>query len=234
MSEWAPKRFWTDVTVVPESEGYTVRLDTRPVHTPAKRALVVPKEPMAARIAEEWAAQEDRVDPRRMPWTRSANAAIDKVADQRDEVKRYLAGYADTDLLLYRADGPEGLIDRQRAGWDPILDWIATRFGVQLVQTEGIMPVSQSPDDLAKLAQAMDDMSDFQITGFHDLVTLTGSFSLALAAIEKRAEPARIWALSRIDEDWQIEQWGEDEEAKAVAAVKKAAFLHAVEFFDAA
>ena len=234
MSEWALKRFWTEVAVEAEAGGFTIRLDARPVRTPAKRALVVPTEVMADRIAEEWDAQTDAVDPKSMPWTRSANAAIDKVSVQRDEVKTYLGGYADTDLLLYRAEGPEGLIARQRAGWDPVLDWIATRYGVQLVQTEGVMPVSQAPEALAQLTQTMDNMSDFQITGFHDLVTLSGSFSLALATVEERHEPAAIWALSRIDEAWQIEQWGEDDEANEVAEIKKSAFLHAAEFFRAA
>lgn len=234
MSEWAPKRFWTDVTVVSEADGFAIRLDSRPVRTPAKAALVVPTETMAARIAAEWKAQTEVINPKLMPWTRSANAALDKVATQLDEVKAYLGGYADTDLLLYRAKGPEGLVTRQRENWDPILDWIATRFGVQLVQTEGVMPVAQAPEALSRLTAAMDQMSVFQITGFHELVTLSGSFSLALAAVEKQRDPEVIWALSCLDEAWQIEQWGEDEEAKEALGIKKAAFLHATEFFEAA
>lgn len=233
MSEWAPKRFWSSVEIEPESTGYAIRLDSRPVRTPAKAALVVPTEAMAARIAAEWDAQTDVIDPATMPWTRSANAALDKVAVQREEVKAHLSGYADTDLVLYRAAGPEALVARQREQWDPIIDWIATRFGVRLVQTEGVMPVSQSPEALSQLSGAMDAMNDFQITGFHDLVTLSGSFSLALAAIEKHRDPDAIWDLSCVDEGWQIEQWGEDDEAKAVAEIKKSAFLHAAEFFHA-
>ncbi|MEO0866013.1 MAG: ATP12 family chaperone protein, partial [Pseudomonadota bacterium] len=123
MSEWAAKRFWTDVSVVADENAFTIKLDDRPVRTPAKRALVVPTEAMARRIADEWQAQSEAIDPKSMPWTRSANAAIDKVALQRDEVKEYLAGYADTDLLLYRAESPDALVERQRVQWDPVLDW---------------------------------------------------------------------------------------------------------------
>ena len=234
MSEWAPKRFWTEVSVANEADGFVIQLDGRPVRTPAKRSLRVPTEAMAGRIADEWDAQTEKVDPQTMPWTRSANSAIDNVAQQRDAVTGFLADYADTDLLLYRAEGPEGLVLRQRQGWDPILDWIAGTYGVRLAMAEGIMPVSQDPGALQTLAAAMDDMSAFQITGFHDLVTLTGSFSLGLAVVGRQADLAEIWALSRIDEDWQIEQWGQDEEASEVAALKKKAFLHAADFFHTA
>ena len=206
MSEWAAKRFWTNVSITAVENAFSITLDDRPVRTPAKRALAVPTEAMARRIADEWQAQTDVIDPKSMPWTRSANAAIDKVAQQRDEVKEYLAGYADTDLLFYRAEGPDALIDRQKAQWDPVLDWIKSRYGAQFVQTSGIMPVSQSPDALRAVIAEMDAMSDFQITAFHDLVTLSGSFALGLYVVEAQRDPGTIWDLSCLDEAWQIEQ----------------------------
>lgn len=234
MSEWAAKRFWTDVSVETEGDGFSIKLDARPLRTPAKQALVVPTKPMARCIADEWHAQTEVIDPQSMPWTRSANAAIDKVALQRDEVKAHLAGYADTDLLFYRADGPDSLVERQAAQWNPVLDWISTRYGAKFVQTAGIMPVSQSSEALRAVTREMDAMSDFQITAFHDLVTLSGSFLLALCIVEEQREPDTIWELSRLDETWQAEQWGEDEEANEVAGIKKAAFLHATEFLRTA
>ncbi|MEM8802380.1 MAG: ATP12 family protein [Pseudomonadota bacterium] len=234
MSEWAAKRFWTDVSVVAEEGAFAIKLDDRPVRTPAKRTLAVPTEAMARHIADEWQAQAEVIDPKSMPWTRSANAAIDKVAQQRDEVMEYLAGYADTDLLFYRAESPDALVERQRVQWDPVLDWIAIRYGAKFVQTAGIMPVSQSSEALMAVTGEMETMSDFQITAFHDLVTLSGSFALGLCVVEGLRDPGAIWDLSRLDETWQIEQWGEDEEAREVAELKKAAFLHATDFFRAA
>lgn len=231
MSEWSMKRFWTEVTIEDQAGGFTVRLDGRAVKTPAKRALIVPSRSMAEHIAAEWDAQEGGVAPESMPWTRSANAAIDKVATERADVEAHLAGYAATDLLCYRAEGPETLIGRQHAAWDPVLDWLDQKFGARLKTTSGVMPVAQSKSDIARLAAAMRPMSDFQLTGFYDLVTLSGSFGLALAAANGFQPVAEIWAASRLDEDWQIEQWGEDEEAKEVAALKKCAFLHATEVY---
>ena len=233
MSEWAAKRFWKTVSVRGDADGFAVLLDDRPVRTPAKRQLVVPTEVIADQIAREWEAQTERIDPGAMPWTRSANAAIDKVATNRGEVEAHLAAYAETDLLCYRAESPASLAERQALAWDPLLDWIAERYGVQVAVTAGIMPVDQDKSGLARLARSMSPMSDFQLTGFHDLVTLSGSFCLALAAAENRLPAAELWRISRIDEDWQIEEWGEDEEAAEQEAAKQAAFLHATELFSA-
>ncbi len=234
MSEWALKRFWTAVTVEEIDDGFEVLLDGSKVKTPAKRDLRVPSSEMATEVAAEWEAQLDVVDPTSMPWTRSANAALDKVATQRAEVMQHLAGYAGTDLLSYRAAQPQGLVERQNARWDPILSWLETRCQVRLAVTSGVMPVMQDQAVLDRLAAEMTPMSDFQLTAFHDLVTLTGSFVLGLAAKEAAQAPEALWDLSRLDEDWQIEQWGEDDEASELAEIKRSAFLHAVNFYQAA
>lgn len=231
MSEWAMKRFWTEVTVEVEADGFSIRLDGRMVRTPAKSQLIAPNKAVAERVAREWEAQNDQVDTTTMPWTRTVNAAIDKVAVQRTEVEAHLASYADTDLLCYRAEGPETLQLRQSEAWDPILDWLSKEFGVSLAVTQGVMPVSQTPAHLATLAATMGPMSHLQLTGFHDLVTLTGSFSLGLATAHNLKSAPELWAASRVDETWQIEQWGEDEEAKESEEHKKNAFLHAREVY---
>lgn len=233
MTEWAARRFWTDVRIVEEAGGFGLRLDDKPVRTPGKRELTLPTLAVAERVAAEWAAQEGVIDPRSMPWTRSSNSAVEKVGPQRAEVEAHLKGYAASDLVCYRAEGPEGLIERQEAAWEPLLDWLATRFDVRLVTTRGVMPVEQPPAAVSRLAKAMAPMSDFELTGFYDLVTLPGSFALALAVAEGRLDVRHAWDISRIDETWQEEQWGADEEAAEVAARRRAAFAHAAEFYAA-
>ncbi|MXX87869.1 MAG: ATPase [Boseongicola sp. SB0677_bin_26] len=231
MSEWGPKRFWSTVSVEACPEGFSVRLDDRPVRTPAKRALVLPTQAIAGRVAAEWDAQEEQVDPATMPWTRSANAAIDKVATQRREVMDHLAGYAGTDLLSYRAAGPVELVLWQRETWDPLLDWLASRHGVRFEVTRGVMPVEQDPACVSRLAQGMESMSSFQLTGFQELVTLSGSFVIALAVADGAFPVQDLWSASRLDESWQAEQWGEDVEAVEESVRKMRAFLHAAELF---
>ena len=232
MSDWKPKRFWT--TAKPEAcdGGFTVLLDVRNVRTPAKAPLIVPTLAMAEAIATEWDAQEKDVNPATMPVTRGANAAIDKVATQRGEVVAMLAEYGDSDLLCYRAAGPKALIDRQAAGWDPVLDWAAATLGARLFVGEGVMHVVQMQASLDRLHAALDRFDNFGIAAMHDLVSLSGSLVLALAVAESHLSAQRAWELSRIDEHWQVEQWGEDDEATAAEQLKRAAFLDAFRFLE--
>lgn len=234
MSEWALRRFWQAAEVIRKDDGFHVRLDGRPVRTPGKRVLSLPTEEMAEAIAEEWRAQEKMVDPRTMPWTRSANSALDKVSVQREEVIDHLVGYAETDLLSYRAEGPEELVARQIASWDPLLDWLKQRYDAALAVTSGVMPVPQEQEMISRLRQTMVPMSDFALTGFHDLVTLPGSFVIGLAAANELQPIEDLWSRSRIDEIFQAEEWGHDEEAEEVAERKRRDFLHAYRFFKAA
>ncbi|MEL6449979.1 MAG: ATP12 family protein [Pseudomonadota bacterium] len=234
MSEWKQKRFWTKAAAEETANGWAIQLDGRAVKTPAKAGLLVPTHALAQAIAAEWDAQEDVVDPRSMPFTRSANAAIDKVAVQHAEVANMLADYGDADLLCYRADAPEGLVARQAETWDPYLDWAADALGARLLPRVGLMHESQDPAALARLSDRVHALSNFELTAFHDLVSLSGSLVLGFAAAQDMNPTPTIWAASRVDETWQEEQWGEDEEAQEVAEIKKASFFHAKTFFDAA
>lgn len=231
MSAWKAKRFWKTATVEAVDGGWTVRLDARPVKTPAKAPLVVPTEGLARAIAAEWDAQQGEVRPDIMPFTRAANSAIDKVATQLPEVVGIVAAYGGTDLLCYRATGPEPLIQRQADAWDGLLDWAAAHLDAPLAQTAGVMHIPQDAAVLQRLTARVAAMSPFQLAAFHDLVALSGSLILAFAVTEGRLHPQTAWTLSRIDEDWQIEQWGEDEEAAALAATRHEAFLQAARFF---
>ncbi|MBN8631290.1 MAG: ATPase [Rhodobacterales bacterium] len=231
MSGWTAKRFWKDATVVPADGGFTVHLDGRPVRTPLKAPLVLPTRSLAEEVAAEWQAQEGRIDPETMPFTRTANSAIDKVAPQRAEVAEMLAAYGASDLLCYRAEGPDELVARQAAAWDPLLQWAAQQLGAGLVTTVGVMHVDQPYDSLESLSARVEALTPFQLSAFHDLVAISGSLVLALAVAEGRLSAEEAWDLSRIDESWQIALWGEDEEAAEIAARKHAAFLQADRFY---
>lgn len=229
MSEWKAKRFWKAAETRPEANGYGVYLDGRPVKTPAKAPLVLPTEGFAEAVRAEWEAVDEVIDPGQMPFTRTANAAIDKVALQKEEVADMIADYGGTDQLCYRAEGPEALRARQDAAWDPLLYWARETYGAQLAVTSGVMHLAQAPEALVPLRAAVHACNPFQLAALHDLVSLSGSLVIGLAAANGQASPEALWALSRIDETWQEEQWGEDEEAQNQAALKRAAFLHAAE-----
>ena len=227
MSEWKAKRFWTDVTVEAASDGFAIRLDGRAVKSPAKTEVIVPSQALAEEIAAEWRAVEEVIDPTLMPFTRAANAALDKVSAQFQEVADMLAEYGGSDLLCYRAEGPASLVARQAASWDPLLDWAAETFGARLTPTSGVMFTTQDDAALAALRTRVHTMTVWQLTAFHDLVALSGSLVVALAVVQGRIDAEAAWDLSRIDETCQIQHWGEDEEAQQVAALKRADFMRA-------
>lgn len=234
MSGWAKKRFWKDTAVVETEQGFGIALDGRSVKTPAKTSLVMPTRAMAEAVAAEWDAQEDVIDPASMPVTRSANAAIDKVATQHGEVADMLAEYGGSDLLCYRATSPSELIARQAEGWDPLLVWAKDTFGADLETVSGVMFKAQDPEALARLSEQVHGFDNFQLAAFHDLVGISGSLIIGLAAVHDLHPIETLWQLSRIDEQWQEDQWGVDEEAAAEAAQKKHAFVHAYNFFKMA
>lgn len=231
MSQWEAKRFWKSAKVVADGEGFGILLDGRPVRTPARVPLNVPTLALAQEIAAEWDAQEDKIDPGTMPLTRAANAAIDKVALQHSEVAELLLAYGDSDLLCYRADGPDGLISRQNAAWDPLLDWANDVLGVQLQSHTGVIHVPQNPDSISRLSKQVHALSDFELAAFHDLVSLSGSLVIAFAILHGFRPGEELWEISRIDENWQIEQWGEDEEAQVLEKVKRQSFVNAEKFY---
>jgi chaperone required for assembly of F1-ATPase len=221
------RRFWEHASVAEEGEGFGVRLDARPLRTPAGVPLAVRTEALAAAIAAEWDALESEIRPERLPLTRAANVAIDRVAWNRDAIVAAIAEYGGSDLLCYRAAGPAGLADRQAAGWDPWLLWSARSLHAPLVAVTGVMHVAQPPASLAALRAAVAAEDAFGLTALHELVSLSGSLVLGLAVARGALDAAEAWELSRIDETWQAEQWGLDPEAEAAAAVRRDDFLRA-------
>ena len=230
MSAWKPKRFWKLAVAEAYDGGFTVRLDGKAVRTPAKAAFVLPTMAMARAAAAEWDAQDKEVRPETMPVTRAANSAIDKLGHQFAEVVDLLAEYGDSDLLCYRAEGPEGLVARQAAAWDPLLAWAKGELGVSLRATAGVMHIAQPPEALARLRAELAAASRFELAALHDLIAITGSLILGLAVARGHLSAAEAFSKSRIDEQWQAELWGADDEAAQSEAAKAAALDEAARF----
>lgn len=232
MTGWALKRFWAEAKPSPVEGGFAILLDGRAVKTPAKAPLVVPSRALAREIAAEWDAQTAEVRPETMPFTRMANSAIDKVAPQQPAVAAMLAEYGGSDLICYRADGPAPLVARQAAAWDDLVAWARDALGADLVVTHGVMHRAQPAASLHNLAARVAALTPFQLAGFHDLVALSGSLVIALAVICGRLSADAAWQASRVDETWQAEQWGVDDEAAELTAAKHQDFRCAARFYE--
>lgn len=225
------KRFYNTAEADPaEDGGFAVMLDGRPIRTPGKRLLAVPARALAEGIAAEWASQGDQIKPAGMPLTQLANTALDRVAPQRTVVTDAVMEYAETDVLSYRTEKPLDLAERQAQAWQPLLDWAAERHGAALETTVGILAVAQPAPSLAALRQVVERLDDWRLTALQQATALTGSIILALALAEGRIDALAADLAAHIDEDFQIERWGEDAEARARRNALRAE-LEAVERF---
>jgi chaperone required for assembly of F1-ATPase len=208
------KRFYARAGAVEGKEGFVVTLDDKPIRTPSGRQVVVPVKSIADAIVAEWEAQREFIDPLTMPMTRFANSVVDAVVGRVDAVTEDVAKYFQSDLLFYRAGHPEGLVAREAAHWDPLLFWAADTLGAHFILAEGIVHVRQ-PEPAIAAARAALPGDPWSIAALHVITTLTGSALLALALLRGVVDADQAWAAAHVDEDWNIEKWGVDEEVAA-------------------
>ena len=208
------KRFYKDAAVGEAEDGFRVLLDGRPVKTPAKNALALPTRALAEAIAAEWQEQGEDIDPASMPFLKLANTVIDGIAANRDAVIDAILRFGENDLLCYRAHQPPELAALQAQGWDPVLAWARRRHGVDFILVEGFTHADQPPATLAAFRAALGAHDPFSLAALHVVASVAGSVVLALALADGELAPAQIFALSRIDEDYQASKWGRDHEAE--------------------
>jgi chaperone required for assembly of F1-ATPase len=226
------KRFWKQADVVEAESGFAISLDGRRLKTPGRSDLFAPTKALADAIAAEWQACGETVDPRAMPLTGLANAAIERVGPDRKAFAIGLARYAESDLICYRADGPAALVARQAESWDALLGWARRRYDVDFATCTGVMHVAQPEETVRKLGHAVASLDDFQLAGLSPLVTIGGSLVAALAVLEEIMPAEDAWGAVSLDDRWQLEQWGEDAEARAALDARRRDFMAAARFLE--
>lgn len=224
------KRFWSDVKVQAGNGGFGVTLDGRPLRTPGRAMLAVPTAKLAHAIAAEWKAVDGDVDPRALPLTGIANAAIDIVAPDPASFAATLARYAESDLTCYRAVGPQPLVARQVAAWEAPLKAVEARHGLLFRRTAGITPVAQPKDTLARVQGLLERLDPWRLAALQPIVTLCGSLVLALALMDGALTADGCVTAACVDEDWQAEHWGEDADAAAQMLARRHMVLDAAQF----
>jgi chaperone required for assembly of F1-ATPase len=225
------KRFYKEASIAEADGGFAVTLDGRSIRTPSGRHVVAPTRGIAEAIASEWNAQGETIDPLTMPLTRFANS-VAEVGDRVDAVADDVAKYLGTDLLFYRAGHPEALVAREAAHWDPVLSWAASDLGAHFILSEGIVHVAQ-PEQAIKAARSVFPADPWSVAALHVVTTLTGSALLALALREGVYHADQVWDAAHVDEDWNSEKWGVDDEVAAKRAARLVDFRAAVTILSA-
>lgn len=221
------KRFYKSVDVAEIEAGWSVSLDGKLIKTPAKRPFAAPTKALAEAAAAEWDRQEGEIKPAAMSITKSVNTALDRTMPDYEAVADMVAEYGGSDLICYRAEAPVGLIERQAAAWDPLLEWSASHLKARLITATGVMHMLQPKEGQDALAAAVRSHDPFELTGLYDLVALSGSLIIGLAVADGHMTPDQGWATSRVDHVWQEDQWGVDGEAATQAAYKAEEFAQA-------
>lgn len=226
------KRFWKTVAAIDVDGGFGVVLDGRRVKTPAGADLTVPTRALAEAITAEWNDCGETVDPRAMPLTGLANAAIDRVAPNKQQFEAGIARYVESDLTCYRAEGPEALVRWQSESWDQLLAWARRRHDVDFACVSGVIHVPQPEETVRKLGHAVATLDPFQLAGLSPLVTIGGSLIAGLAVLEEMMPAEAAWEAVSLDDRWQLEQWGDDPEARAALDARRRDFLAAARFLE--
>jgi chaperone required for assembly of F1-ATPase len=211
------KKFYCDVSTSQIEDGFLVLLDGKAIKSPLGTPLSIPTEGLAKAIAEEWKSEGDDINLESMPLTRFANTSFDRVLSQKDAIVDEVSGFGDTDLLCYRASSPDDLAEAQSKMWDPLLAWLKGEFGISLKTTSSVLHIEQDLEDLANLQTIVNSIDVFWLSAFHSATSILGSLVLALALLKEKVSVDEAWNASRVDENYQINLWGEDFEAQKKA-----------------
>jgi len=220
-----PKRFYKEASVSESGGTLSVLLDGKSAKTPARNALALPNAKLASAVAAEWNAIESEIDPVRLPLTRLANLAIDAIANAPQPVIDEIVQYAASDLVFYRAEGPEGLVTLQNERWNPVLDWAASKLNARFMLAQGVIHVRQTDESLAAIREAAEQIEKpFALAAAASATNIGGSALIALALADGALSGDEAWNAAHVDEQWNISQWGEDDEAQRRLAARHAEF----------
>ena len=222
MSERRLRRFYKAATAGAVPGGFAVFLDGQQLKTPAGAPLALSRQGLAEALAAEWDAQAEEIRPRDMPLMRLLSTALDRIAAEPEPVVAEIAGYGAADLVCYRVEHPAALARRQQAIWQPLVDWATLRYDAPLAVTTGILAQPQPAGALAALRSAVAGLDPLALAGLHGAVTACGSLVVGLALVEGRIDAAAAWDAAQLEETWQIEHWGEDQEASRRRAAHRA------------
>ena len=225
------KKFYKKAGVKGKKAPFSIALDGRVMKTPLKTTLEIPTRALARAIVAEWNEQEEFVEPNQMHLTKYANTAVDRVEPRKEMIVDEIVAFASSDLVCYRADTPQGLVDRQAQSWDRVLDWAQECHQLRFICVAGIIYASQPEATLAAAHGVLSALDAYTLTAVHNLTTLTGSALLAMALVDGEISADEGWNAAHVDEDWNADQWGSDDDAIARRKLRRIEYDGILNFY---
>lgn len=228
-----PKRFYKSVDVFEDNGSFQIQLDGKPIKTPGKSIVSVPNAKLAAILQNEWSAVEEEIDPSKMPMTRLVNTIVERADETVDAVKAEIIKFVGNDLMLYRADSPVELVEKQQHQWGDALASFEKRYDVRFEPITGIMHKDQPKELSSRVAEILVQFGVFTAFATMSLTSITGSGVLAIGLAEGLFEAEEAWDNAFLDENYQAQLWGEDAEALRVRKFKRTEYDAALALLDA-
>ena len=205
-------RFYKRADIRCSNDIYALELDGRIARTRAGNILGTQKKSLANKVAQEWNDQGEKINLANMPYTGLLSTIIDLGEKEQEIWRARILDYLNADLLCYRVDAPAKLVALQTEKWDPPLAMLAAR-GVILKVTNGISHIAQPRQTVDHASALLAEIDCMALLPLRIITEILGSAGLAICVYTEDITPSDAFALSRVDEEFQIEAWGHDAEA---------------------
>ncbi|XP_067317607.1 ATP synthase mitochondrial F1 complex assembly factor 2 [Anolis sagrei] len=203
------KRFYQDVTISQGEGGFEISLDHRKLKTPQAKLFTVPSETLALAVATEWDSQRDTIKPYTMHLTTLCNTALDNPSQRtKDQIIGAALKFLETDTICYRVEEPPALVELQKNEWDPVIEWAEKRYNVTIGSSTSIMgpSIPQSTKDV--FISHLASYNTWALQGIEYMITQLKSLILSMGLLDKHLTVEHAVLLSRLEEEYQIQRWG--------------------------
>ncbi|XP_061455349.1 ATP synthase mitochondrial F1 complex assembly factor 2 [Rhineura floridana] len=203
------KRFYQNVSISQGEGGFEISLDHRKLKTPQGKLFVVPSETLALAVATEWDSQRDTIKLYSMHLTTLCNTALDNPSQRsKDQLIRAAVKFLETDSICYRVEEPPALVELQQNEWDPIIEWAEKRYDVTIGSSTSIMGPSIPQTTKDTFSSHLASYNSWALQGIEYMITQLKSLILSMGLLDKRLTVEQAVLLSRLEEEYQIQHWG--------------------------
>lgn len=206
------KRFYnTAHHALQDNHHYYFYLDNKPIKTPTGTLMSTPSLKKADAVVAEWHAQADNIIPQTMPITQYLNSVIDKIIPNHASIIEQLLSYADNDCIFYFTHNTDtDLYKNQTEYWLPIIHHFEKYYAVNLNYGSDLILNNQSDIFKNHLQDFFKFLPHEELAGLYTLITIFGSVLLGLYAYQKYINYDTALFYSRLEEDYNIKNWGLD------------------------
>ena len=136
-----------------------------------------------------------------------------EIGKDREEVIDRLVRFSLTDMMLFWGQN-EDLVKRQEKIWGPLLEWANEEINTRFIRTQSLDVPEQEKTSGYRLKAFLEKLSDKELAAFYVAALNMKSVLLAAALVKGRINAKQAFEAAYLEELWQAENWGVEEEAE--------------------